>query len=124
MAYGKRLMRRLAITLIVLLSGTGLVTGLATGLGTWPARAQQVSPATVPNNVPLFFGMNVEQVSLVLGTTLNYVGGRPGEEVYLALRNVKGSALSDRTDGLYLQFRQGKLTGWKGDWRANQPCCN
>lgn len=106
-------MRRLAITLIVLLLGTGLCTGLA--------RAQQVS---VPNNAPLFFGMSVEQVSLVLGTTLNYVGGRPGDEVYLALRNVKGSALSDRTDGLYLQFRRGKLTGWKGDWRANRPCCN
>jgi hypothetical protein len=100
-------MRRLAITLIVFLSGTGL------------ARAQQL-----PNNAPLFFGMNEEQVSLVLGTTLNYIGGRPGEELYLATRNVKGSALSDRTDGLYLQFRQNKLTGWKGEWRVNRPCCN
>ena len=107
-------MRRLSIkaALVVLVSGTGL------------AHAQQLSTATPPNNAPLFFGMNVEQVSLVLGTTLNYVGGRPGEEVYVALRNVRGSALSDRTDGLYLQFRQGKLTGWKGDWRANKPCCD
>src|SRR5208282_4440698 len=99
MAYGNRLMQRLTIiaALIVLLSGTGIV-------GTGLARAQQVSPAPVPNNAPLYFGMSAEQVSLVLGTTLNYVGGRPGDEVYLALRNVKGSALSDRTDGLYLQF--------------------
>jgi len=43
---------------------------------------------------------------------------------YLALPNVKGSALSDRRDGLYLQFRHGKLAGWKGDWGTKRPCCN
>jgi hypothetical protein len=43
--------------------------------------------------------------------------------MFLALPNVKGSALSDRRDGLYLQFRRGKLDGWKGDWGTNHPCC-
>ena len=60
----------------------------------------------------------------LLGTTLIYVRGRPGDEMFLALPNVKGSALSDRKDGLYLQFRHGRLTGWKGDWGSNRPCCN
>ena len=60
----------------------------------------------------------------VLGTTLIYVRGRRGDEMYLALPNVKGSALSDRKDGLYLQFRRGRLVGWKGDWGSNRPCCN
>ena len=41
----------------------------------------------------------------------------------VALANVKGSALSDRRDGLYLQFRRGRLAGWKGDWGTNRPCC-
>jgi hypothetical protein len=82
------------------------------------AQAQQA------NNTPLAFGMNAEEVSRVLGTTLVYVRGRAGDEMFLALPNVKGSALSDRKDGLYLQFRRGKLDGWKGDWGTNRPCCN
>jgi hypothetical protein len=82
-----------------------------------PARAQW------NNNTPLAFGMNVEEASAALGSTLVYVRGRPGDEMFLALPNVKGSALSDRRDGLYLQFRRGKLDGWKGDWGTNHPCC-
>ena len=85
--------------------------------GAQPARAQ------VANNTPLAFGMNVDQASAALGTTLVYVRGRPGDEMFLALPNVKGSALSDRRDGLYLQVRRGKLDGWKGDWGTNHPCC-
>jgi hypothetical protein len=83
-----------------------------------PARAQ------LANSTPLTFGMTADQASQVLGVPLIYVRGRPGEEMYLALPNVKGSALSDRRDGLYLQFRHGKLAGWKGDWGSKRPCCN
>ena len=85
-----------------------------------------VSPAEAQaaNNTPLAFGMNAEEASRALGTTLVYVRGRPGDEMFLALPNVKGSALSDRRDGLYLQFRHGRLDGWKGDWGTNRPCCN
>ena len=79
--------------------------------------------AQLNNNTPLAFGMNVEEASAALGTTLVYVRGRPGDEMFLALPNVKGSALSDRRDGLYLQFRRGKLDGWKGDWGTDHPCC-
>jgi hypothetical protein len=89
-----------------------------------PVRAQQTSSAAIPNGTPLAFGMDAQQASLALGTTLNYVSGRPGDEIYLALSNVKGGALSDRSDGLYLQFRRGRLQGWKGDWNAVRPCCN
>ena len=81
------------------------------------------APAQMANNTPLAFGMNVEEASAALGVTLIYVRGRPGDEMYLALPNVKGSTLSDRRDGLYLQFRRGKLDGWKGDWGTNRPCC-
>jgi hypothetical protein len=80
--------------------------------------------AQVSNNTPLAFGMNADEVSQVLGVTLVYVQGRPGDEMFLALPNVKGSALSDRRDGLYLQFRRGRLEGWKGDWGTRRPCCN
>jgi hypothetical protein len=85
-----------------------------------PVCAQQATTAA-PNNTPLSFGMNSEEASLALGTTLTYVRGRPGDELYLALPNVKGAALSSRSDGLYLQFRKGRLTGWKGDWGTVRP---
>jgi len=85
-----------------------------------PAFAQQ-GTLPVPNNAPLFFGMDADEVSRALGTNLNYVRGRPGDELYLALPNVKGAALASRSDGLYLQFRKGRLTGWKGDWGTIRP---
>jgi hypothetical protein len=87
------------------------------------AIAPSVARAQLANNTPLAFGMNVEEASAALGTTPIYVRGRPGNEMFLALPNVKGAALSDRRDGLYLQFRRGRLAGWKGDWGTNHPCC-
>jgi hypothetical protein len=106
---------------IRIVATTGLMPVLATGLiaaiGPSPASAQAA------NNTPLAFGMNADEASAALGTSLVYVRGRPGNEMFLALPNVKGSALSDRRDGLYLQFRRGRLEGWKGDWGTNKPCC-
>ena len=90
---------------------------------TFSAATAQQYTVVAPNNTPLSFGMNAEDVSQALGVTLNYVRGRPGNELFLALPNVKGAALSDRNDGLYLQFRRGRLSGWKGDWATNRPCC-
>jgi hypothetical protein len=84
------------------------------------ASADQVSPAA-SNRTPLTFGMDPDEASQALGTPLNYVSGSPGNEMYVALPNVQGSALSFRKDGLYLQFRKGRLMGWKGDWRTNRP---
>jgi hypothetical protein len=86
--------------------------------------ARSPAQAQLANSTPLTFGMTADQASQALGVQLTYVRGRPGEEMYLALPNVKGSALSDRRDGLYLQFRRGKLTGWKGDWGSKRPCCD
>jgi hypothetical protein len=103
-----------------IMGGTAAVLMMAMAATLSPVHAQQ-GPQ---NNTPLAFGMNADEASQVLGTTLVYVRGRPGDEMFLALPNVKGSALSDRRDGLYLQFRRGKLEGWKGDWGTNRPCCN
>jgi hypothetical protein len=98
-------------------ANAGLTAGLIAAIGPSPASAQAA------NNTPLAFGMNADEAATALGTNLVYVQGRPGNEMFLALPNVKGSALSDRRDGLYLQFRRGKLEGWKGDWGTNKPCC-
>ncbi len=65
--------------------------------------------------------MDAEQTSLALGTPLQYVSGRPGDEIYLAFRNIGGNPLFSffKSDRLYLQFRQGRLAGWKADWGHN-----
>ena len=97
--------------------------------GSASAGAQQLPPtggpypppfiATLSNNTPLAFGMDAGDAARALGTPLNYVSGRPGEEIYLAFRNVGGSGLFIRKDRLFLQFRKGRLAGWKGDWGHN-----
>ena len=83
-----------------------------------PAHAQQV---LTPPNIALSFGMHPDEVSRALGVQLQYVRGRPGNELLLALPGVKGAALASRSDGLYLQFRKGRLSGWKGDWGTIRP---
>jgi len=70
---------------------------------------------------PLTFGMSIDDASAALGVPLSYVRGHAGNELLLALPNVKGSALTIRSDGLYLQFRRGRLSGWKGDWGTARP---
>ena len=93
------------------------------------AAAQEVRPIggpdpppfteTLSNNTPLAFGMDAEEAARALGTPLNYVRGRPGEEIYLTFRNIGGSGLFPNRHRLYLQFRHGRLAGWKGDWGHN-----
>lgn len=94
-----------------------------------PAAAQQLRPIggaypppfteTLSNNTPLAFGMGAEDAAQALGVPLNYVRGRPGDEIFLAFRNVGGSGLFYKKDRLFLQFRKGRLAGWKGDWGNN-----
>jgi hypothetical protein len=74
-----------------------------------------------PTAAPLSFGMSIDEASSALGVPLSYVRGRPGDELLLAIPNVKGNALAIRSDALYLQFRQGRLSGWKGDWGTAKP---
>ena len=106
----KRLLRKLIFN-----TALGLMLALAGA-----AHAQQAA-VVLQNRTPLAFGMDPEQASSALRVPLNYVRGRPGNELYLALPNVKGTTLSYRSDGLYLQFRRGRLTGWKGDWGTIRP---
>src|SRR5215471_14653975 len=75
--------------------------------------------ATLSNNTPLAFGMDVGETSRALGQTLQYVSGPPGGEIYLALRNLGGSGLINYHHRLFLQFRRGKLAGWKEDYGRN-----
>ncbi len=103
------------------------MAAILAGLGA--ADAQTLAPAevaprlpfvaTLSNSAPLALGMDVVQASQALGQTLQYVGGRPGDETYLAFRNTGGSGLLNHHHRLFLQFRDGRLSGWKGDWGHN-----
>ncbi len=73
--------------------------------------------ATLSNNIPLAFGMDGMAAANALRSSLNYIGGPPGNEVFLAFRS--GNGFFNRRDRLYLQFRRGRLVGWKGDWGHN-----
>ena len=114
-------MSRLAYKALLLIAVS--VTGFSS------ARAQPYAPsggpfappftATLSNITPLVFGMDVEDAARALGTPLNYISGRPGDEIFLTFRNIGGSGLFFKKDRLYLQFRRGRLAGWKGDWGHN-----
>ena len=83
-----------------------------------PLAASRAPPftATLSNTTPLVFGMSVGETADALGVPLTYVSGKPGHEIYLAIQHLGGSGLFPHNDRLYLQFRKGQLTGWKGDW--------
>jgi hypothetical protein len=92
-------MNRLAITLCAL-----WLAGCASPL------------TTTPNTVPLEIGMTLEAASVALGTSLLPIEGSPGSKVYFA-RLPAGTPGFYGIDGvLYLQFRNGRLTGWSRDW--------
>ena len=63
--------------------------------------------------------MGVADAQRALGTPFTYVSGRPGNEIFLTFRDIGGSGLFPHHDRLYLQFRKGRLAGWKGDWGEN-----
>src|SRR6516164_8234821 len=97
------------------LIAVAMLAGLVAA-GIAPAAAQQGREpftATLSNNTPLAFGMDARDAAGALGTELTYVSGRPGNEIFLALRHAGGSGFFPRNDRLYLQFRGGRLTGWK-----------
>ena len=96
-------------------------TGLLALLLAFGAGSTALAQSRISTNVPLSFGLSVDEAAQALGVPLNYVRGRRGDELFLALPNVKGSALVNRSDGLYLQFRKGRLQAWKGDWGTIRP---
>jgi hypothetical protein len=113
-------MRRFARNALWLLAASLASLGSASAQpsGASPASTLPFS-ATLSNNTPLAFGMNVEDVSRALGEPLSHISGRHGDEIYLAIRNIGGSGLFNHRHRLFLQFRKGRLTGWKGDWGHN-----
>jgi hypothetical protein len=104
----------------------GIIAVIALALVATPVYAQQQRPphlpftATLSNNTPLAFGMTVEETAAALNAPLTYIRGTPGNEVFAAPRPASAGWFAPfRNDQLFLQFRNGRLAGWKGDWGKN-----
>ncbi|QOZ29407.1 hypothetical protein [Bradyrhizobium sp. CCBAU 51753] len=107
-------------TLVIALLLVAVTTGIAGAQKAQPfVTAPDTFTATLSNTTPLVFGMGVDDAQRALGTPLIYVRGRPGHEVFLTFRDLGGSGLVPHRDRLYLQFRKGRLAGWKADWGEN-----
>jgi hypothetical protein len=74
------------------------------------------------NNIaPLAFGMTPDQAAVALGVPLVYHSGRHGSEIYLAYGSAGVPGFYPVESALALQFRKGRLTGWKKDWQLRRP---
>ena len=73
------------------------------------------------NTLPLAFGMTPAETASALGVPLSHYSGRKGSKIYVAVKSagIPGFYPVDR--GIALQYRRGRLTGWKQDWRLNRP---
>jgi len=68
------------------------------------------------------FGMTTEEAAAVFGSYMTYVTHRRDGDFYLVrgpapIPGVYPPSVEER---LYLQFRQGRLTGWKNEWEARK----
>jgi hypothetical protein len=73
------------------------------------------------NTVPLAFGMTPGEASAALGLPLVYLSGRPGSEIFIAAGPAGIPGVYPTDHGIALQFRRGRLTGWKKDWQLRRP---
>lgn len=80
-----------------------------------PAAAAPAN-ALASNTAPLAFGMTQQQASDALGAPLKLVAvQRRGGETYFADRDARVPGYP-AGEHIFLQFRRGRLTGWKTDW--------
>jgi hypothetical protein len=72
---------------------------------------------TRSNTLPLEFGMSPEAAATALSVPLMRVSGRGGSDIYYAARptSIPGPFTYDRY--LWLQFRNGRLSGWHNDYQ-------
>lgn len=68
-------------------------------------------------NDPLVFGMTPDEVARVVDAPLVYLSGRRGSERYLVERMSSVPGFYPVDTHIVLQFRRGRLTGWRRDWQ-------
>ena len=71
------------------------------------------------NTSPLVFGMTPKEASAALGVPLMQAPKHRGIYYTVGPEGIPGYYPTDTL--LALQFRGGRLTGWKQDWRLRRP---
>lgn len=90
-----------------------LLLAIALLVAASPAHA---GPAAGYND-PLVLGMTPEQVEHLVQTPLIYLSGPRGSERYLVQRLSTVPGIYPVDARIVLQFRRGRLTGWRRDWQ-------
>lgn len=86
-------------------------------LGASVAQAGEVKYHPSSYNDPLIFGMTPDEVARVVEAPLIYLSGSPGSERYLVERPASVPGFYSVDTHIVLQFRRGRLTGWRRDWQ-------
>jgi hypothetical protein len=73
------------------------------------------------NTTPLAFGMTPPQAADALGVPLDRLSARGGSKRYVTVGLAPLPGFYPVGTVLALQFRRGRLTGWKQDWQAHRP---
>ncbi len=73
------------------------------------------------NAWPLAFGMTPQEASAALGVPLAHYPGPRGSEMYVASGSAGVPAVFPVDAAITLQFRRGRLTGWKQNWALPRP---
>jgi hypothetical protein len=68
-------------------------------------------------NDPLVFGMTPQEVERVVQAPLVYLSGRAGNERYFVERMSTVPGIYPVDTRIVLQFRRGRLAGWRRDWQ-------
>jgi len=81
------------------------------------ARADKIQRPLGSYNDPLLFGMTAEEVARVVEAPLIYLSGPRGSERYMVERMATVPGWYPVDTRIILQFRRGRLTGWRRDWQ-------
>jgi hypothetical protein len=90
-----------------------MIIAIVSLLGTSAAHAGYLAAY----NDPLVFGMTREQVERVVEAPLVYLSGARGSERFLVDRPASVPGFYPVDTRIVLQFRRGRLTGWRRDWQ-------
>lgn len=89
----------------------------ALAFGTLAAAAPARAGSDGFTNDPLVFGMTPDQVERVVQAPLVYLSGRRGSERFIVERISSVPGIYPIDTRIILQFRRGRLTGWRRDWQ-------
>lgn len=81
------------------------------------ALAETIQRPLGAYNDPLLFGMTRDDVERVFQAPLIYLSGARGSERYMVERMASVPGWYPVDARVILQFRRGRLTGWRRDWQ-------